>query len=79
MTYYYVKQFSRYLKPGAKRIGLSRCDQKVEAAAAQNPDGTIVAVLLNRTAQDAFYAFRICGRIVRFEVPAGTITTLLLE
>ena len=79
MTYYYVKQFAGYLKPGAKRIGLSRCDQKVEAVAAQNPDGTIAAVLLNRTAQDAFYALRICGRIVRFEVPAGTITTLVLE
>lgn len=78
MTYEYVRHFSRYICPGAKRIGLSRCDDRVEAVAAKNPDGSIAVVLLNRTQEDGLYAFRIQGEIVRFAAPAGTISTLVI-
>ena len=79
MTYYYVKHFSRYILPGARRIGVSRCDQKTEVTAAKNPDGSVAVVALNRGNEDAFYAFRVEGCCVRFGVPAGTISTLVLE
>ena len=79
MTYYYVKHFSRYILPGARRIGVSRCDQKTEVTAAKNPDGSVAVVVLNRGNEDAFYAFRVEGCCVRFGVPAGTISTLVLE
>lgn len=78
MTYYYVRHFSRYLQPGAHRIGCSLCDQRVEVTAARNPDGTVAVIVLNRGQEDAFYAFRMCGEVVRFEAPAGTIATLIL-
>ena len=79
MTYYYVKHFSHYILPGARRIGVSRCDQKTEVTAAKNPDGSVAVVALNRGNEDAFYAFRVEGCCVRFGVPAGTISTLVLE
>lgn len=79
MTYYYVKHFSHYILPGARRIGVSRCDQKTEVTAVKNPDGSVAVVALNRGNEDAFYAFRMEGCCVRFGVPAGTISTLVLE
>ncbi len=47
-SYYYIGHFSRYIRPGAVRIGLSRFTDAVEATAFQNTDGSIAAVLLNR-------------------------------
>ena len=48
-SYYYIGQFSRYIRPGAVQIGLSRWCAELEAVAFKNTDGSIVAVLLNRT------------------------------
>jgi len=78
MIFPYIGHFSKYILPGARRIGLSRCDDKVEASAAVNPDGTIAVVLLNRGAEDAFYAFRVQGHVIRFAVPRRTISTILI-
>lgn len=49
LSYYYIGHFSRFVKPGAKRILLSRYTDQVEGTAFINPDGEKVAVLLNRT------------------------------
>ena len=79
MTYYYIRQFSEYIKPGAKRIGFSRCDDKVEITAAKNKDDSITIVLLNRGNEDGFYAVRMNGDIIKICVPAGTISTVVLS
>lgn len=47
--YSYIGHFSRYIQPGAKCLGLSVYSPAVEAVAFQNPDGTKVAVVMNRT------------------------------
>ena len=49
-SYYYIGQFSRYIQPGARRIAASRYCAELEVTAFQNPDGSLTAVLLNRTA-----------------------------
>lgn len=79
LTFDFVAHFSKYILPGAKRIGFSRCDDKVEMTAAANPDGGIVAVLLNKTGEDAAYAIRIHGKVIRVKAPAGTVSTVLIE
>lgn len=76
LTYHYISHFSRYILPGAKRIGFSRCDHKVELTAARNPDGSIVAVLLNSGQTDASYAIRMEGQVIRIQLPARTISTI---
>lgn len=47
--YYYIGHFSRYIRPGARCLGLSVYGPAVEAVAFQNPDGTKAAVVMNRT------------------------------
>ena len=74
----YIGHFSRYIKPGAKRIGFSQCDDKVEVTAAKNPDGSLVLVALNKGEHDASYAIRLRGDIIRIELPAKTISTILM-
>lgn len=49
LSYHYIGHFSRYIRPGAVRVGLSRFDQRIEAAAVRNPDGSLCAVVMNPT------------------------------
>lgn len=45
--YYTLAHFSRFIRPGAVRIGIQLSDSSLMATAVQNSDGTIVVVLLN--------------------------------
>ena len=78
LTFDYIGHFSRYILPGAKRIAFSRCDDKVDVTAARNTDGSLAVVILNRNPKDAAYAFRVNGKVVRFEIPGNTISTFYL-
>jgi len=79
LTYDYVCHFSKHIMPGAKRIGFSRCDDKIELTAAKNPDGGVVAVMLNKSNEDVGYAVRLNGEIIRIQLPARTLSTFLLQ
>lgn len=46
--YWYIGQFSRFLRPGAVRLGASAWTAGIEVTAFENPDGRRAAVLLNR-------------------------------
>ncbi|MES2657892.1 MAG: glycoside hydrolase family 30 protein [Verrucomicrobiota bacterium] len=45
--YFSIAHFSKYIRPGAKRIGLSGATKDLSATAFQNPDGSLVAVVFN--------------------------------
>ncbi|WP_067619857.1 glycoside hydrolase family 30 protein [Alicyclobacillus acidiphilus] len=48
-SYYYIGHFSKYVRPGAVRIGCSVFTDELECTAFQNPDDSIVVIVLNRT------------------------------
>jgi glucosylceramidase len=45
--YYTMAHFSKYIRPGAKVIGLDKSDADLQVTAAQNPDGSIAVVVFN--------------------------------
>ncbi|MEM6864065.1 MAG: glycoside hydrolase family 30 protein [Bacteroidota bacterium] len=45
--YYTMAHFSKFIRPGAKRIGFEKTDDQLMVTAAENPDGTIAVVLFN--------------------------------
>ena len=45
--YYTMAHFSKYIRPGAKVIGLDNSDTDLQVTAAQNPDETIAVVVFN--------------------------------
>lgn len=47
--YYTLAHFSKYIRPGAVRIGFDLSDEVLMMTAVKNPDGSIVIVLLNQT------------------------------
>lgn len=79
LSHTYLGHFSRYIKPGAKRIGYSSFTGELQITAFQNPGGDIVVVVLNETQKDISYRLRIQGKLIPKLVAQGeSITTLLI-
>lgn len=78
-SYYYIGHFSKYVKKGAKRIGSSKWTSDLETVAFKNPDGSIVSVVLNRTAEEIPFFFRMHGEIVESAAEAHSIATYIFE
>lgn len=74
-----IAHFSKYIKPGAVRIGCSSFSKDLEVTAAQNPDGTNVLVLLHSGAQRKMVQLRTEGKFTRLLVPGNSISTVVLE
>lgn len=79
LTFDFIGHFSKYIFPGAKRIGFSRCDAEIEMTAAKNVDGSLVVVILNKMRADRQYAIRLKGNVIRMQIPAYTLSTLVIE
>jgi glucosylceramidase len=78
LSYDYIGHFSKYIKPGAKRIGLSKYTSELEVTAFKNPEGSLVLVALNRTDKKLPVVIRMNGELIEFELPESSIATALL-
>lgn len=76
-SYYYIGHFSKYVKPGAVRIGCS-CSgsSKLEATAFRNPDGTLAIVVMNPCDYEVDYTLKIGGLSADIKALAHSIVTL---
>lgn len=77
LTYYYIGQFSRYIKRGAVRIGSTCYTTKLETVAFLNPDGTRVVVVLNPTEHEMPITLRQGNEGIEDIIGAHSICTYL--
>jgi len=75
----YIGHFSRYIRPGAVRLGVSRYTADIEAAAALNPDGGIAAVALNVTDREVRFWLQVGEKYWPVTLPAGAVITCVTE
>ena len=78
-SYYYIGHFSRFIQPGAYRIVSASSLDELETTAAVNPDGSITAVVLNRTEQAIPFHLRVADRDSVVESPARSILSVVLK
>ena len=55
LCYYYIGHFSKYIKPNAVRIAISKYTDSFEVTAFKNPDESIVVVLFNKNDRNKEY------------------------
>lgn len=79
LSYEYIGHFSRFIKPGAKRIASSAYTDKLETVSFLNPDGTLVCVYLNKTGKALPVVIRLNGQAASFTLPANAIATGVIE
>ncbi len=78
LSFDYIGHFSKYIAPGARRIGLSKYTSELEVTAFKNPDGTLVLVALNATVKPLPVILRLNGKLIEFEVAESSMATALL-
>jgi len=76
-SYYYIGHFSKYVRPGAKRILASPSRSMLLTTAFINDDGTIAVVVMNPTSQDGRYHLTVGGSAVEVRSPAHSIQTVV--
>ncbi|OBZ14684.1 glucosylceramidase [Bacillus sp. FJAT-27264] len=78
-SYYYIGHFSKYIRPGAKRIGSSKYTDHLETTAFRNPDGTIAVIVMNRTDNELPFTLRCREQLAETSIPGHAIQTLLFK
>ncbi len=76
-SYYYIGHFSRFIRPGARRVGCAKTLDALEATAFQNTDGTLAVVALNHSGQPIEFLLKTQGLQTPTSIPAHGIKTFL--
>lgn len=77
-SYYYIGHFSKFVRPGAVRIGASSFTENLENVAFLNPDGSIVMVVLNRSEKDQEAVIVLDETILKICAEARSVQTVVL-
>jgi glucosylceramidase len=77
--FYTLSHFSRYIRPGAIRIGLALSDNALMATAAQNPDGSIAIILFNPTELTKTVAVNLGDQSTQVAINEKAIQTILIK
>ena len=76
-SYYYIGHFSKFIKPGAKRIASSPSRSQLLSTAFLNPDGKAAVVVMNPTDKQASYWLWVRGDAAEVNSPAHSTQTLV--
>lgn len=77
-SYWYIAHFSRYIKPGAKRIFCAGGASAISQTAYKNPDGTVVVVALNNSDRDVQTNIDADGNVFGVMLERHSIVTVLI-
>ena len=77
--YYSLAHFSKFIRPGAQRIGLAGHDDNFMATAFENPDGTLAVVVFNLTEEDLVYELVHEGTRLPIEIEGQALQTVVLR
>jgi glucosylceramidase len=76
--YWYIGQFSRFIRPGARRVSTSSNRDYLQATSFLNTNGRLAVVVLNRTDQTIPYHLWIGGRWAPLVAKPHSISTTLI-
>lgn len=76
--YYTLAHFSKYIRPGAVRIGFEQEDEQLLVTAAQNPDGTIAVIVFNQEMTPKHFNLNLGEQSVDISINAQAIQTIIL-
>ncbi len=76
--YHTMAHFSKYIRPGAVRIGFKISDKDLMMTAAQNPDGSVALVILNMDLEAKNIKLSLGDRSVEIQISAQAIQTIVI-
>jgi glucosylceramidase len=77
-SFYYIGHFSKFIRPGARRISCASMTTDLLSTAFQNTDGSIAVVVMNSTDKDLPFHLWQKRLAAKSECPAHSIQTIVL-
>ncbi len=78
-TYYYIGHFSKFIRPGAKRLSTGTTSNQLSATSFLNTDGSIIVVALNDGDNALDYMLTINGKTAKIKTLEHSIQTIVLN
>lgn len=76
-SYYYIGHFSKFIKPGAKRVTSVASRSQLLTTSFVNPDNSKVTVVMNDTDKPVNYFLHVNNKKVEIIIPKNAIQTLI--
>jgi len=76
--YYTMAHFSKYIRPGAERIGLENSDKDLMVTAAKNPDNSIAVVVFNEGNEAKNINLSLGENSVNIQISGQAIQTIVI-
>jgi glucosylceramidase len=77
--YYTLAHFSKFIRPGAIRIGVDHLDSDLQVTAAKNPDGSIAVIVFNPTEERKYYELALADNQKDISIDSKAIQTLIIK
>lgn len=77
--FYTMKHFSRFIRPGAIRIGFKINHDTLQTTAVKNPDGSVAVVVFNPGDKRETIQLNHQGKKVKFSIDAQALQTLIIN
>jgi glucosylceramidase len=78
-AFYYIGHFSKFVRPGARRIAVSSNRVALQSTAFVNKDGSIVVIVMNTTDQPVNYRLLLKGQETVTKSLPHSIATLIIK
>ena len=78
-SYYYIGHFSKFIKPGAKRVSTACSRSALQSCSFLNNDGTLATVVMNQTDNEIKYKLFIGTESVEVIILPHAIQTLVVQ
>lgn len=76
-SYYYIGHFSKFIRPGAKRVSTVSSRSFLQSTTFKNPDSSMITVVMNMTEEPITYTLFVGNDEIEVSIPAGAIQTLV--
>ncbi|TXD81985.1 glycosyl hydrolase family 30 [Subsaximicrobium wynnwilliamsii] len=76
--FYTMSHFSRFIRPGAVRIGIENSDDELMATAVKNPDGSYVVVAFNETDTPKQIELTLEDQTIGLQISQRAIQTIVI-
>jgi glucosylceramidase len=78
-SFYYIGQFAKFIRPGAKRVLTAVTSDSLEVTAFANMDDSTVTVVMNRTEAPVRFELKIGTQAVAMDAPERSIQTVVVR
>ena len=78
-SYYYIGHFSKFVRPGARRISSVSSSNLVLTTAFINQDASVIVIAMNRGEEALDYTITIGGKTTTVFIPANAIQSIVMD